>query len=106
MDDVVDHILTGGSFLSYSRLPDGPAYNTLRRWMRDPHFADEVALACEHREDWYHDEIEWIAQQTPPGPIREMDRAIGPLKRQLVRLRHRPTKPLYPTPKRQRPSAG
>jgi hypothetical protein len=98
--DVTDHILTGGTFLSYSRRPYGPAYNTLRRWMRDPNFAQEVAQACAFREDWYHDQIELVAQQTPPGPVREMERSIGPLKRQLVRLRHRPRKPLYPEPRR------
>jgi hypothetical protein len=100
VEDVVDHIVTGGTFLSYSRLPGGPAYNTLRRWMRDPNFAREVERACHWREQWFYDQIEMVAEETPPGPVREMERAIGPLKRQLVRLRHRPHKPLYPTPKR------
>jgi len=103
VEDVVEHIVTGGTFLSYSRQPDGPAYNTLRRWMRDPHFAREVAKACEWREEWYRDQIEMVAGRTPPGPIRQMERAIGPLKRQIVRLRHRPRKPLPPDPRRKAP---
>ena len=87
VQDVVDHIVEGGTFLSYSRQPGGPAFNTLRRWMRDPAFAREVAQACEWREEWYRDQIEMIAERTPPGPLRQMERSIGPLKRQIVRLR-------------------
>lgn len=101
-DDVVDHIVEGGTFRSYSDQPGGPAFNTLRRWMRDPDFAREVARACEWREEWCQDQIEMTAERTPPGPIREMERAIGPLKRHIVRLRHRPTKPLWPAPKRRK----
>ncbi|HEX3365667.1 hypothetical protein [Phenylobacterium sp.] len=99
-EDVADHIATGGTFLSYSRAPGGPSFNTLRRWMRDSNFAREVEDACRWREEWLQDQIEMVAQEPPPGPIREMERAIGPLKRQLVRLRHRPRKPLYPAPRR------
>jgi hypothetical protein len=91
VEDVVDHIVEGGSFASYSRLPDGPTRTTLRRWFRrDRDFAREVTRACECREDWYYDQIEMVAQGTPAGPIREMERAVGPLKRHLTRLRHRP----------------
>jgi hypothetical protein len=96
VEDVVDHIIQGGSFLSHSRLPDGPSYNTLRRWMRDPNFRDEVAKACEWREEWYADRIQMAAERTAPGSVCDKARAIGPLKRQIVRLRNRPTKPLYP----------
>jgi terminase small subunit-like protein len=105
VDEVVEHIVTGGTFLSYSRLPGAPSYNTLRRWMRDPDFAHEVAQACEWREQWCYEQIEMVAEQTPPGPIREMERSIGPLKRQLVRLRHRPRKPLQSTPRQRRPAS-
>jgi hypothetical protein len=94
VEEVVDHIVEGGSFLSFSRIPGAPAYTTLRRWMRDPSFAAEVAEACEWREEWLWGQVEDIAMRTPPGPIRQMERAIGPLKRQIVRLRNRPTKPL------------
>jgi hypothetical protein len=96
-EEVVDHIVEGGSFLSFTRLPGAPSYGTLRRWMRDPDFADAVAEACEFREDWYDDQIAMVAERTPPGPVRQMERAIGPLKRQLVRLRNRP-KPPSPRP--------
>ena len=98
VEDVIDHIVTGGTFLSYSRRPCGPSYNTLRRWMRDPNFAREVTRACDWREEWYADQIEMIAQDGP-GPVCARARAIGQLKRQLARLRHRPRKPLYPNPR-------
>ena len=90
VEEVVDHIVEGGSFASFSRVRGAPSQGTLRRWLRDPNFAEAVAQACEWREDWYQDRIEHIARRTPPGPVREMNRAIGPLLRHLVRLRHRP----------------
>jgi hypothetical protein len=90
-DDVVDHIVEGGSFASYSRAPDGPTRATLRRWFRrDADFAARVSDACEDREHWYEDQILMAAERTPPGPVAEMNRAVGSLKRHLVRLRHRP----------------
>ncbi|HEV7383701.1 MAG TPA: hypothetical protein VGN89_02400, partial [Phenylobacterium sp.] len=91
VEEIVDHIAEGGSFASFSRLPGGPSRVTLRRWLRaDSDFAAEVAEACEWREEWYHDQIEEIARTTPPGPLSEMKRSVGPLLRHLVRLRHRP----------------
>jgi len=94
VEEVTDHIALGGSFLSYSRQPGGPSQGTLRRWMRDPAFARAVAEACELREELLYDQIGEVAATVPPGPIREMERAIGPMKRRIVSLRNRPTKPL------------
>jgi hypothetical protein len=90
VEEIVDHIVEGGSFASFSRLPGGPSRTTLRRWLRDRDFAAAVAHACEFREEWYYDHIQMIAQSTPPGPLKEMNRSVGPLLRHLVRLRHRP----------------
>ncbi|HEX2801583.1 MAG TPA: hypothetical protein VHN73_05930, partial [Phenylobacterium sp.] len=84
-------------FLSYSRQPGGPSRGTLRRWMRDPDFARGVARACALREEMLQDRMSDYALGVPPGPIRQMERAIGPMKRQIVRLRNRPRKPLWPT---------
>ena len=94
--DVLGHIVDGGSFGSYSRRPGGPARNTLRRWMRDPEFAYRVAQACEWREEWYCDQIALLAEQATPGNLGELKRRVGHLKGQLGRLRRRPTKPLPP----------
>lgn len=89
-EDICEHIVTGGSFASYCRA-GGPSRTTLRRWVRvDPAFAAEVARACELRDDWLHEQVIDIAMRTPPGPIAQMNRAIGPLLRQMTRLRHRP----------------
>jgi hypothetical protein len=55
-----------------------------------------VARACEDREEWYEDKILMIAEAAPAGPRREMERRVGGLKRQLVRLRNRPRKALLP----------
>lgn len=89
--EIVDHIVEGGSFASYSRLPDGPTRATLRRWYRaDAAFARKVDQACEWREEWYADQILMASDGAVPGPVREMERAVGSLKRHLVRLRHRP----------------
>ena len=97
VEAVSDHIATGGSFHSLSRMAGGPSMGALRRWMRDPHFAAEVATACDWRDEWCRDQIEEAALRTPPGPIRQMERALGPLKRRFARLGRRPSKPLYPS---------
>jgi hypothetical protein len=68
-----------------------PSRQTLRRWMRvRPEFAKAVAWACHHREDWYHERITLIAETATPGNLKAARRQMGPLLRQLVRLRHRP----------------
>nr|MEA2797302.1 hypothetical protein [Phenylobacterium sp.] len=91
VEEIVDHIVEGGSFASFSRLPGGPSRVTLRRWLRgDRDFAAAVAQACEDREEWYEDQILMTAERTPSGPQRDRERSIGRLKRHLVRLRHRP----------------
>jgi hypothetical protein len=88
---VVDHIIEGGSFNSLGREPGMPSRQTLRRWVRvRPEFAQAVAWACHHREDWYRDQIQMIAESATPGTMKETRRRMGPLLRQLVRLRHRP----------------
>ena len=90
-EEVADHIADGGSFASFSRLPGGPSRTTLRRWVRvDPDFAAQVARACELREEMLHDQVCDIVLGTPPGPLAQRKRAVGPLLRQMTRLRHRP----------------
>jgi hypothetical protein len=106
VEEVTDHILLGGTFLSFTRLPGAPSYGTLRRWMRDPNFAAAVARACEDREDWYYDQILIASEPDAPGSIREKARAVGRLKRQLVRLRHRPRIPLWVQPRPRHPAGG
>ena len=91
VEDVVDHIVEGGSFASYSRLPGGPSRTTLRAWFRrDAAFARAVRGACEDREHWYEDRILMAAEGAAPGTAAVRARAIGSLKQQLGRLRHRP----------------
>jgi len=91
VEDVVDHIVEGGSFASYSRLPGGPSRTTLRAWFRrDAAFARAVRGACEDREHWYEDRILMAAEGAAPGTAAVRARAIGSLKQQLGRLRNRP----------------
>lgn len=90
IDAVADHIVQGGSLASFARRPGAPSKYVLRGWMRDPRFATAVTQACEHREDWYHDQIQLIAERMSGASARDLDRTMGPLKRQLVRLRRRP----------------
>jgi hypothetical protein len=97
---VVDHLVEGGSFASYSRQPGGPARATPGAWFRrDAAFAQAVRQACVDREDWYEDRILIAAERggsaasgagAAAGPVGERARSIGLLKRALVRLRHRP----------------
>jgi len=88
---VVERIVMGGSFASIGRERGMPSRQTLRKWVRaSPAFAAEVARACEDREDWYMDQIALLAEAATPGNLTAVRRRMGPLKRQLVRLRHRP----------------
>jgi hypothetical protein len=89
-EEICEHIAEGGSFASYCR-EGGPSRTTLRRWhCTDPEFAAAVADACEWRDEWLHEQVIATAERTPPGPVAEMNRAIGPLLRHMTRLRHRP----------------
>jgi hypothetical protein len=91
IEAVVDHIVLGGSFASYSRLEGGPSRTTLRAWFRrDAAFAGAVRGACADREAWYEDQILMAAEDLAPDAVGEAARAIGSLKQQLGRLRHRP----------------
>jgi hypothetical protein len=90
-DKIVARIVMGGSFASVGREPGMPSRQTLRRWMRvRPEFAEAVAWACHHREDWYYEQITLIAEAATPGNLKAARRQMGPLLRHLVRLRHRP----------------
>ncbi|HEY8003669.1 MAG TPA: hypothetical protein VIE16_05540 [Phenylobacterium sp.] len=100
VEDVCGHIVEGGSLLSYSRLPGGPSFGTLRRWMRDPNFAARVAKACDVREEMIDVQIWLAAERTPPGTLQEMNRSIGPLLRRQVLARHRPRTPLPAKPRK------
>ena len=99
-EEVAGHIEEGGSFLSFTRLRGAPSYSTLLRWMRDPDFAARVAKACDARDDLIDFQIWIAAEQTPPGPVREMNRAIGPLLRRQALARRRPEKPLLAQPRK------
>ncbi|MDB5423481.1 MAG: hypothetical protein JWQ29_897, partial [Phenylobacterium sp.] len=88
---ILGRIVEGASFASLGREPAMPSRQTLRQWVRVRRdFAAEVARACELREEWLHDEVVHIALRMPPGSVTAGKRAIGPLLRQMVRLRHRP----------------
>jgi transposase-like protein len=89
-DIVCEAIKDGESFASLAR--EGLASRTtLRRWYRrDPEFAEAVDEACVFREETLEFELWLAAERVPPGPVREMNRAIAPITRAIVRLRHRP----------------
>jgi hypothetical protein len=83
-------IADGGTFASLAR--EGFASRTtLRRWYRaDVDFADAVDRACAAREEALNFELWVAAEGVPPGPVREMNRAVAPITRSIARLRHRP----------------
>ncbi|HXA40001.1 MAG TPA: hypothetical protein VNW53_13465 [Phenylobacterium sp.] len=87
---VCETIEDGGSFASLAR--EGFASRaTLRRWYRaDAHFAEAVDDACARREEALDFELWAAAEQVPPGPVKEMTRAVAPIIRKIARLRHRP----------------
>lgn len=89
-EDIVDQIVVGHTFASIAR-EGGPSRTTLRRWIAArPDFAAEVAEACELRDAWFQEQVAAVAASTPPGAVSEAKRAVGPILRHMVRLRHRP----------------
>jgi len=97
--------------------PELPCRPTLRRWRREAPEFDAVlkmifaawrsrghglaggrvrGLGCERRvpemvREAALDFEQWVAaEQVPPGPVREMTRAVAPITRAIARLRHRP----------------
>ena len=90
---VLEHIFEGGSLHSFSHLPGAPHRATLYKWVADDQaFRCAVRQACVHREDWYEDQLYEIAMSVEPGTVMATKRRMGPLKRQLCRLRNRPGK--------------
>lgn len=90
---LLDHIVEGGSFASFARLPGTPCRRTLTHWLRDPAFAQAVAMACDDREAGYRDRIAALALDMPQATRRDLTRAAAPLSRHLARLAHRPGTP-------------
>jgi transposase-like protein len=88
---IVDRLREGASLHSLGKEPGMPCAETLYRWVRQrPDFRDAVALACDDREDWYHDRILAIAETVTPGTVTATRKRMSPLVRQLGRLKHRP----------------
>lgn len=84
------HIALGGSFASWSR-KTGVSRTTLRRWHRaDAAFAAEVAKACDFRDWMLQDQALDLALHGGHRTVRELNRAVGPMRRRIARLRHRP----------------
>jgi len=88
---ITARIATGASLYSLSQQPNMPSEATLYAWVRrHPAFAQAVARACEERETWYNEQLIEIAQAARPGTVMATRRLMGPITRQLVRLRNRP----------------
>jgi len=86
---IVDRIIEGGSLRSIGREPGMPKARTLWSWIaKDADFSAEVSRACDHREDWYIDQMTQIADEA--GSRAEYRRRASPLARQHARLQNRP----------------
>jgi len=90
-EEVVARIVEGGSLRSLARDPDMPCAGTLYAWAaRRPEFARAVARACEHREDWYVDQMLLAVEAAGPESARARRARVAPWSRQLARLKKRP----------------
>ncbi|MGH6964203.1 MAG: hypothetical protein ACREE0_06950 [Phenylobacterium sp.] len=88
---ILDRIVMGGSLRSIGREPGMPKTRTLESWIaRDAAFSAEVARACDHREDWFIDQMTLIADEAGPISQAELRRRWSPLARQHARLQNRP----------------
>lgn len=90
---ILGGIVEGESLAGLGRRPDMPSAATLYGWVaRDREFAREIAQACDHREDWYRDQLVEIADQAGSLGVAEARRRMAPLLRRLGRLTKRPGK--------------
>lgn len=86
---IVLALCQGESLASLGLRADMPCRTTLYAWVRtQPDFAAEVAWACEHRQDWYVDQVRATAQET--GDVAHRGPAVMALKHRLSRLQYRP----------------
>jgi hypothetical protein len=86
-------IVQGGSLHSLGGRDGLPCTQTLYNWVRrSPDFARDIAQACDHREDWYADQLQMIADEADRLGLPEARRRMAPLSRQLARLKNRPGK--------------
>jgi hypothetical protein len=93
LEPLLDGIVSGGSLHSLGGEDGLPHRDTLYRWAaRSPDFAREIAQACDHREDWYTDQLQLIAEEAQHIGADEARRRMAPLRRQLGRLSQRPGK--------------
>ncbi len=93
LDPLRDGIIQGGSLASLGGRHGLPVRNTLYRWVAgSPDFARQIAQACEHREDWYADQILMIGDDAHRLGATEARRRMAPLSRQAGRLKTRPGK--------------
>lgn len=93
IDPLRDRIIEGGSLHSLGGRHGLPSRGTLYNWVgRSPDFARDIAQACDHREDWYADQLLEIADDADRLGVAEARRRMAPLERQLGRLTQRPGK--------------
>ncbi len=93
LDTLRDGIVRGGSLHSLGGRHGLPSGGTLYNWVRrSPDFAREIAWACDHREDWYADQLQMIADEAGALGLAEVRRRSAPIARQLGRLKQRPGK--------------
>ncbi len=91
LDTLRDAIVEGGSIRSLAGTRGLPCRATLYRWVRrSPDFARQIADACDHREDWYTDQMQMIADEVGILGVAEARRRMAPLVQQLGRLSQRP----------------
>jgi len=93
LDTLRAGIVQGESLASLGGRDGLPVKATLYRWAaRSPDFARSIAQACDHREDWYNDQLQMIADDADRIGLPEVRRRSAPIARQLARLRNRPGK--------------
>ena len=90
LDPLLSGIVQGGSLQSLASRDGLPCRGTLYNWTRrSPDFAREIAQACDHREDWYTDQLRIIAEEAQHIGAGKARRRMAPLLRRLGRLSQR-----------------
>jgi hypothetical protein len=93
LDTLRHGIIQGESLQSLAGRDGLPCRATLYNWTaRSPDFAREIAQACDHREDWYTDQLQILADEAEHIGLAEARRRAAPIIRRLGQLRARPGK--------------
>ena len=88
--EIAELVVQGASLTQIARRRHMPSVHTLYAWKRNrPEFAEALATAREAQEDWCSDQVLIAAETATAETVRDVRRALTPLKKRADYLRAR-----------------